>query len=499
MIAPVLFQLILLHVCIAFIPGSAVYSKLPSVVRGYPRHAALQEVEVDSNDIVAEIRRSNGSYTTDTVRCVVHDRGLYLDAVSPRKLANCCKSVFLPVGFPNTTPPEYTTFQKWNLLQDLCSYLRGIMSTTALLSGMGVGRAEATALQATILWVYRDGAGMLGSLLFTSLSSHNLGQNLKAWRLFADFINNVGITLDMIAPYFRKQFLYIVCAAAVCKALCGIAAGATGAAIAEHWGEQHGNIADVLAKNGAQHTMVSMLGLLVTVPFATLTARSPALACAAYSLLTVIHMLANWRAMRVLALRTINPSRGRVLLRDLLLSPAVQSMLLPHAHADLPKESTAGRVAVDASTASSVTRQERIFRFWFAAGSEHPPGSANGVDNLINSVKLWASPSDVASMFGSEAMLSAAEKYQHCNYFILHAQSTGVVYVCFQLGVNGPDQVQAWLEGCLLQLTGSAERARALTDTIAPPFTEALRKRGWKIDLPLLRPRGARAFTFLHS
>jgi hypothetical protein len=40
-------------------------------------------------------------------------------------------------------------------------------------------------------------------------------------------INNVGITLDMVAPLFGSQFLYIVCFASVCKALCGVAAGAT--------------------------------------------------------------------------------------------------------------------------------------------------------------------------------------------------------------------------------------------------------------------------------
>lgn len=497
MIGPVLFQLLLFNVCIAFIPGNVACSKLPTLVRGaHRRHSMLQEVELDSAEIVAEITRNNGSYTTETVRNLINGRGVSLHTLSPRKLEGYCKSVFLPVGFPTTTPPEYAAFQKWNLIQDLCSYLRGIMSTGALLSGMGVGRAEATALQATIQWMYRDGAGMLGSLFFTSLSSHNFGQNLKAWRLFADFINNVGITLDMIAPYFRKQFLYIACTAAVCKALCGVAAGATGAAIAEHWGEQHGNIADVLAKNGAQHTMVSMLGLLVTVPFATFSARSPALACAGYTLLTAIHMFANWRAMRVLALRTLNPTRGKVLLRELLLSRGVQLLLLKN-YTGLPKELETAKIQIDVLAVSSVARQESIFEFRFPAKENILPSSREGIDNMVDNVKLWASPSELASIVGNEQIISAAEKYQHCNYFLIRAPSTCTVYVCFRRGASGPDQMQAWLEACLLQLTGSTEQARQLSDTIAQPFVAALRARGWKVDLPLLQPRGAHAYSLL--
>lgn len=138
------------------------------------------------------------------------------------------RSTFLPEGYPHTTPKEYTTYQSWNLVQDLCSYLRGVLSTRAILEGFGVGRNDVTAVQASVQWILRDGASMLGGLLFTSFSSANFGQNIKSWRLFADLINNVGITLDMLAPIFRNHFLTLVCIASICKALCGIAAGATG-------------------------------------------------------------------------------------------------------------------------------------------------------------------------------------------------------------------------------------------------------------------------------
>jgi hypothetical protein len=60
---------------------------------------------------------------------------------------NMIRTTFLPIGYPNSVPPEYLTYQKYNTLQDFCSYLRGIMSTQAILEGMGVGRSDVTALQ----------------------------------------------------------------------------------------------------------------------------------------------------------------------------------------------------------------------------------------------------------------------------------------------------------------------------------------------------------------
>ena len=156
------------------------------------------------------------------------------------KTSEILKNVFLPSGFPNSVPPEYSTFQMWNILQDLCSYLRGVMATKAVLEGLGVGRAGITAVDATVQWVIRDGASMLGGLLFSTYTSANFGQNIKSWRLFADFINNVGITLDMIAPLTQGYFLIVVSIASIAKALCGIAAGATGSVLSEHWGSVQG-------------------------------------------------------------------------------------------------------------------------------------------------------------------------------------------------------------------------------------------------------------------
>ena len=70
---------------------------------------------------------------------------------------------------------------------------------------MGVGKAGATPLAATLQWMTRDGASMISGLVFTSLMSTNFGINIKAWRLFADGIVDVGITLE-VGAYGQYTF-----------------------------------------------------------------------------------------------------------------------------------------------------------------------------------------------------------------------------------------------------------------------------------------------------
>jgi hypothetical protein len=230
-----------------------------------------------------------------------------------RRLRALLRTIFLPVGYPLSVRPEYLRYQQWNVVQDLSTYLRGILATQAILEGVGVGRAGATPLAATIQWITRDGASMMSGLVFTSLLSTNFGVNAKSWRLFADFAVDVGITLDMLAPLFPKRFLLLICLSSVCKSLCGISAGAANGAIVEHMAQTN-NLAEVLAKGGAQHTAVSLFGLGFGMWFARVANQSPRRVWAAYIVLTILHLIANYAAMRVLAFTSINRHRLDVLL-----------------------------------------------------------------------------------------------------------------------------------------------------------------------------------------
>lgn len=59
---------------------------------------------------------------------------------------------------------------------------------------------------------------MIGSLLFSYAASSHMDSNIKEWRLFADIANDVGLTLDLVAPVFRSNFAVVSSLATVCKA-----------------------------------------------------------------------------------------------------------------------------------------------------------------------------------------------------------------------------------------------------------------------------------------
>jgi hypothetical protein len=97
------------------------------------------------------------------------------------RLRGAVSATFLPAGYPTSVPQEYLAFQLWNVLQDLTSSLRSILATQKILEGMGVGRAGVTSLVATMQWMARDGASMVGGLVFTALAGASFGLNIKKW------------------------------------------------------------------------------------------------------------------------------------------------------------------------------------------------------------------------------------------------------------------------------------------------------------------------------
>ena len=58
------------------------------------------------------------------------------------RVVEALRSLFLPVGYPSSVTPDYLAFQSWDTAQAMCSYLRGILATQAILDGVGVGDAS---------------------------------------------------------------------------------------------------------------------------------------------------------------------------------------------------------------------------------------------------------------------------------------------------------------------------------------------------------------------
>lgn len=121
------------------------------------------------------------------------------------RIGQLCRDLFLPIGYPDSVAPGYLEYQFYDSLQGLCSYLRGVVSTSAVLTATGVGNAEATAISAAMTWAVRDGLGMIGGLLFSYFASPHFDAHVKEFRLLADVMNDVGLALDMALPILLTQ------------------------------------------------------------------------------------------------------------------------------------------------------------------------------------------------------------------------------------------------------------------------------------------------------
>ncbi|KAL5179239.1 Protein root UVB sensitive 3 [Glycine soja] len=217
-------------------------------------------------------------------------------------------------GFPSSVTADYVPFQIWDLLQGLSTYIRTMLSTQALLSAIGVGEKSATVIGATFQWFLRDLTGMLGGILFTFYQGSNLDSNAKMWRLVADLMNDLGMLMDLISPLFPSAFVFVVCLGSISRSFTGVASGATRAALTQHFALQD-NAADISAKEGSQETVATMIGMALGMLVARLTIGHPLAIWFSFLSLTVFHMYANYRAVRCLALNSLNPERSSILLQ----------------------------------------------------------------------------------------------------------------------------------------------------------------------------------------
>jgi len=87
-------------------------------------------------------------------------------------------------------------------------------------------------------------------------------------RFFLQFplnVVDVGITLEVAATLVPQHlFLPMICAGNMCKAMCGVAAGACNGAINIHWA-RGSDISDINAKFGAQVRRIRILPILVVI------------------------------------------------------------------------------------------------------------------------------------------------------------------------------------------------------------------------------------------
>ncbi|EME30893.1 uncharacterized protein Gasu_19060 [Galdieria sulphuraria] len=239
----------------------------------------------------------------------------YFQSIRTSPLKNVLRRLFLPSGYPESVTDDYANFEKWDSLQGLCSYLRQVMVTRSTLSGLGVGNNFAHPTAAALMLLWREGFGVVGGLLFTWGKSSRFDKDSKSWRLFADVINNVALTMEWTAPLFPTPVFFALHSSAnIFHSLCGIAGGATCTAFQAHFAKRN-NIGDICSKHGNIGRAVSLVGLLLsTLCFwsSSLLENSLPFSFGVFCFLTVFHIYFNILALRSLHLAVLNKERGYI-------------------------------------------------------------------------------------------------------------------------------------------------------------------------------------------
>ncbi|BAT99132.1 protein root UVB sensitive 3 [Vigna umbellata] len=371
---------------------------------------------------------------------------------------------FVPEGFPSSVTADYVPFQIWDSLQGLSTYIRTMLSTQALLSAIGVGEKSATVIGATFQWFLRDLTGMLGGILFTFYQGSNLDSNAKMWRLVADFMNDLGMLMDLISPLFPSAFVFVVCLGSISRSFTGVASGATRAALTQHFALQD-NAADISAKEGSQETVATMIGMAMGMLVARITIGYPLAIWFSFLSLTVFHMYANYRAVRCLALNSINPERSSILLHHFMETGQVLS----------PEQ---------------VSSQEHVLPIRFISWS------SRNSNYMHKKVRLGMRISSFDNMEIKEHLLYAASYYAKAKYILVERK--GIVDVIVHKDSNAADVLKSFFHA--LVLAKDAHKSKSLhsdgqkwVDNQYELFIKKLKSLGWKTER-LLAPIIWRAY-----
>lgn len=231
------------------------------------------------------------------------------------RLSSVLAHAFLPSGYPDSVTSDYLQYQIWDTVQAACSYVRGMLTAQALLTGIGVGDSSATAASAVLQFFFKDAVGLLAGVIFAAIEGSSFDAHAKQWRLAADVANDVGLAVELAAPAWPSCFLAMLCFGSVCRAVTGVAGGATRMALTQHFALKK-NAADIASKEASQETAVTLIGMILGVGLTRLAAVSHVAAWAAFWVLTAVHIAANIAALRCLHLNRLNASRLDIILQQ---------------------------------------------------------------------------------------------------------------------------------------------------------------------------------------
>ncbi|RDA89080.1 hypothetical protein CP532_2209 [Ophiocordyceps camponoti-leonardi (nom. inval.)] len=229
-----------------------------------------------------------------------------------RSLRKAIFAAFLPVDFPNSVSSDYLAYQTYDSLQAFFSTITSLLANRALLQGLGVGDGDSSATCAMLLTISRDAVSNMVTIGFAHRFGLSIEPEAKKYRFLADLFNDSAFFLELYSPYLGPWAKALaLCSAEGLRAVCGVAAGASKAALSLHFA-QNDNLSELSAKEASQETAVSLIGLFV----GSLVVRSVQdhnLVVCLVVVLSLAHLWTNYRGVRSVCMTSINKQRATIL------------------------------------------------------------------------------------------------------------------------------------------------------------------------------------------
>ncbi|KAB8230700.1 RUS1 family protein [Aspergillus alliaceus] len=449
-------------------------------------------------------------------------------------LSNLLIDVFLPSGYPHSVSNDYVSYQIFDSLQAFSSSIAGLLSSRAVLQGVGVGNADASPTAALLLHILQDSSGRVATILFAHRVGTALEPECKMYRLAADVFNDAAMILDCLSPIIPAGVsrVTVLSTAGVLRALCGVAGGSSKASLSAHF-SRWGNLAEVNAKDSSQETIISLIGMLVG-SFVVSRVTSYTSTWILLVMLLTLHLSLNYAAVRSVQMTSLNRQRANIVFSTLLDSDPDLDIddvnLTLQAHTK-PKQTnvTQSKSQWHIPTPGQVSKQEKIFEAdgvlrWIssAASTQYKLGFCRIGVSLEQFLAPSSSPHTESGSLSTPIPMSwlfALFESEDYLLFLHHDCKLWNAKILLKTSSTTRSQLKAWMHALLAArvLCLSAEKAEVQGDEVenehikdaisqtltflnsecrAGQYMSALTQAGWDINIAALETRSGRRVAY---
>jgi hypothetical protein len=295
------------------------------------------------------------------------------------------KEAFMPVGYPHSVSSDYLNYQFFDSLQAFFSTITSLLANRALLQGLGVGDANSSATFAMLLTVLKDAVSRIATIIFAQQFGLRIEPDAKRYRFLADLFNDTAFFLELYSPYLGPygKILAITSGEAL-RALCGVAAGASKAALSVHFAK-HDNLAELNAKEASQETAVGLIGLLVGTFIVKHVEDHNSVVCLMV-VLVFAHLWMNYLGVCSVCMDYLNRQRATILFEEYL---KTGSILTPEEVANR-ENIIVWQPVVRNQHGEKVARIEMAQSYWDAMGAKHSHVNISLIDGIRNTLFVWS-------------------------------------------------------------------------------------------------------------